>query len=233
MKPNAFTLGLFFLSLSIACDAKEECIADCGETPTDSNGEDSSDTAAPLCQDFTDQADAFIDANRACETLLDCVGVDGICYGGGAPSPCGQIAVSANADLSAWALIQEGMAESCECGAALCGSGIMCNAEQQCESTFGAPDFCDNVTRDVETFLAANRSCETDDDCVALDSSCHVDACSVVAVNVGTNPEDWARLDPLLGECQSDGPPGEWCNYVGECGAAVRCGDEGLCIAEF
>ncbi len=47
---------------------------------------------------------------------------------------------------------------------------------QECAAVFGGDEFCQNLERDVDTFLAAHRSCETNDDCTELTeltSICH------------------------------------------------------------
>jgi hypothetical protein len=88
---------------------------------------------------------------------------------------------------------------------------------------------------DVRTMHGESCEAVVDDaalDCTALNSSCHVDECSVVAVNVDTDPEDWATLDGLLGECEAENPDA-YCNFVGECGPEIRCGDTGRCEAVF
>ncbi|MGH1342472.1 MAG: hypothetical protein ACRBN8_13010 [Nannocystales bacterium] len=158
---------------------------------------------------------------------MDCVELSALCYRGPAAA-CGNIGISANADLDAWDAVYGEWTSSCECeGADPCGSELLCNEQRECEAVFGGQAFCTSAALDVEAFLAANRACEVDDDCVQLQSTCHVDDCSVVVVSVDTDPQDWERLDSRLRRCQTD--PEEVCNYVGECGAQHRCNDAGLC----
>ncbi len=233
------SLGLAFFLLLLGCDTKEQCVADCNGAETD----DPSDTADPgdetgapslACGELEAEADAFIAANNACETVLDCVMVDAICYGGEGRGPCGTSAISATADRDAWDALQEEMAGECQCGADACGPTVICNAEQQCEVVFGDPGYCESIQQDVQTFLDANRACEVNEDCAAFNSSCFVDECSVVGLRADTNPDDWTQLDTLLGGCEVEsGFDGEYCNYVGECGPTIVCGDDGMCTAQF
>ncbi len=239
MKTLSLRLSLVLLTGTAACDPKEQCVADCDsqgatdsdtdpvatETNADSETEDIENPA--MCDGFTQEATLFVEENRACETLLDCVAVDGICYGGPVSNPCGTIAISADADQSAWQDIAADLAGSCQCGANACGSVIMCNEAQQCEASFGSQDFCPSIERDVQTYLAANRACETDEDCTLVASSCHVDDCNGVALNVDASQEDWTTLDEALFACSVDGPAE--CNFVGDCGVDVGCSDAGQC----
>lgn len=180
-----------------------------------------------MCAEASEDATEFIEQNRACQTLLDCVFLDGYCYQGELSRPCGTLSASKSADLGAWQTIADEMEASCECLAEECGAATMCNDLQQCEAVFSSEAFCPSVARDVETFLAANRTCELDSDCMQLASTCYVDDCSVVAVNVDTDPADWAQLDGALWEC--DPEAGTLCNFVGECGVQHRCSDAGVC----
>jgi len=244
MKRALLTLGLTVALLGVACDSEEQCVADCdsqgssGSTSTGGSGsssdegtDSSSGGESPQCEGSENNVALFIEENRDCETVLDCVSVDGICYGGG-ESVCGAIALSSSADLDAWETIYGELTSNCECeGADPCGSVVMCNDAQQCESSFGDEAYCPSIEQDMQTFLAANRACEVDDDCMALKSTCYVDECSVVAVNVDTDASDWARLDELLRQC--DVPAESVCNFVGECGPDIGCGDNGQCEAVF
>lgn len=243
MNTLSLRLSLILLATVTACDPKDQCVADCdpqsatdsdtdpGETETNADSETESMPNDAICDALTQEATLFLEENRACETVLDCAAVDGICYGGPVSSPCGSVAVSAEADQTAWQDIAAGLAGSCECGANACGSVIMCNEAQQCESSFGSADFCPSIERDVQTFLAANRACETDDDCVPVESICHVDDCSVVALNVDASEDDWKRLDNILWECGLDDT--SVCNYVGDCGPSISCNASGQCEANF
>lgn len=245
MKSAFLTLGLTVALLEVACDSKEQCVADCdgqgltsGSEGSESGSssevgsESSSGGGALLCEQYEDDVTEFIEQNRDCQTVLDCVEVDGLCYGGDAENPCGSIGLSASADLDAWQSIYGELTGNCECEAGdPCGSALMCNEQQQCEASFGSEAYCPSIERDVETFLAANRACQVDDDCVQLSSTCYVDDCSVVGLNVDTDAADWARLDELLWQC--DVPAESVCNFVGDCGAELRCGDSGQCETSF
>ena len=93
---------------------------------------------------------------------------------------------------------------------------------------------CEDPQGDIDAYLAANKSCETDDDCTTMDSSCYVDDCAAIAVNLDADPEEWAVLDETLRDCsppREDNVP-EDCNYVGECGFEVFCSAEGQCTAD-
>lgn len=231
MKNALLTLGFVLALPGLACDSEEQCVADCdaqgssGQNPDTGSG--GSGGASLVCGEARDEATEFVQENRDCETVLDCVSADGICYQGDVSNPCGTLALSVEADLGAWQTIVNEMSSECPCSAAACGPTLMCNAAQQCEATFGSEEFCPNIARDVETFLASSRACEVDDDCMQLPSTCRVDDCSVVAVNVNTDPEDWAQLDNTLWGCGFD--DAALCNFVGDCGAEHRCSDAGFC----
>ena len=231
MKTTWLTFGLVLLLSTAGCDDKEQCVADCnGETGSES-GSETGNEPAPQCVDANDAATEFIEANRACETLLDCKYADALCYSGDAPSPCGTVALAVTADDDAWNALHGDIEGACEClGAPDCGPGLLCNEAGQCEAHFGDVErYCDSVQGDIETFLDANRACEVDTDCVGVESTCHVDECSVVALNTSASVEDWTQLDTLLAECG----PAAYCNYVGECGPEIRCSDAGRCEAVF
>ncbi len=221
----AYLLILLTLGVAasvVACDKPDQCVADC-EAATGSG-------TSSQCQDHTEAATQFIQENNSCETLLDCVHADGICYQGPLAGPCGGVGLSADADLNAWADLSDDLEQSCECGAPACGSGIMCNDEGTCELFVFSEDHCPSVQRDIATFLAANRSCQTDADCQAVLSTCHVDCCVYVAVNTDTNVEDWQRLDKALANCEKEAPG--YCNVVGDCAFPVVCGSQGECVVE-
>ncbi|MGH1347995.1 MAG: hypothetical protein ACRBN8_40950 [Nannocystales bacterium] len=241
MKRVFLTLGLTAALLVVACGSQEQCVADCDArgstgTPveTSSTGEPTTgepstgDVESAACREATEAATEFIEQNRECETLLDCDVVSGLCYSGPAPNVCGGLGVAVDADLGVWEPLEEAMLESCQCGADPCGAVPMCD-DNQCQSSFGAGNYCPSVEEDVQTFLAAHRACEFDEDCMQLTSTCYVDDCSVVAVNVETDPADWARLDDALRGC--DLPVETYCNFVGDCGVEVRCGESGQCEA--
>jgi len=120
-----------------------------------------------------------------------------------------------------------------QCGTDPCGAAVMCNEEQQCETEFGSGAFCPSIERDVQTFLEVNSTCEVDEDCVQLGSSCFVNnSCSGVVVNVDTNPGDWQQLDQLLGSCAQE-TSADYCNVVGDCGFPSRCSEAGRCEVVF
>lgn len=243
MKTLSLALALSTSILLVAgCDAEEQCVADCQAasstgTPSDDESGSSGDPAdastgqgSEICDDVTIDAMAFVEQNKACESVLDCTMVDAICFAGA--EACGSVGVSADADLGQWTELAEMMSGACLCGADPCGASVICNDANECEATWLSPDYCPSIEQDVEAFLAANRACEVDEDCTGLNSGCYVDECSVVAVNVDTNAEDWTTLDGLLGACGVENPDA-YCNYVGECAPEIRCGDAGQCEAVF
>ena len=240
MKSAVLRLLILVPLLSIACDAQDQCVADC-DTVAGSAGSSGSSGAAGssgtpttdgalVCADVRDEATAFILQNRDCETVLDCVAVVSFCYEGEVSSTCGEFGASANYDMDAWQAISDDLDAACgECGANPCGSPVMCNDAQECEAVFSSPEYCPSIARDIETFLEANAACEVDEDCKELPSSCHVNnECSGVIVNVDTSAEDWQQLDQTLQlDCSGSG----FCNLVGDCGVQPRCSDDGLCVA--
>lgn len=216
MRLSSIVLGF---ALSLATTA-------CGPTqPTETEGA----PVSAACQDHRDEATRFVEQNRSCKTVLDCVSAEAVCYDGSVSNPCGVVGLSAEADITVWDAIGSDLADSCECGAAECGPALLCNDAQQCESVFGSDAYCPSIERDVQTFLAANRACQSDDDCMELASTCYVDDCSGVVVNVDTNREDWTRLNELLSACAVDG--GTVCNLVGDCAFELTCTDEGQCAS--
>ena len=227
--PSRCIPAVALIGLLVSCSQKNECIADCGEASTGPQ-------VSPACAQATELATEFIDANNGCETLLDCVAADGICYRGPASGACGTVALSASADLDAWSGLEAQLQQTCECGAPLCGGGTMCSDAGQCQEIFGDDaTYCESVFRDVHTFLDAHRACKTAADCVFAMSTCYVDECSGVAVSSDTNLDDWKRLDATLAECdlpdrQTDQP--HYCNFVGDCGASMDC-VAGSCTAMF
>lgn len=85
------------------------------------------------CESATAAADAFIDANAACEDAADCVAVDGFCYGA---ATCGSIAVGSDHDADAWEQIRAALAGACECGADPCGASPAC-VDNRCVMQLG------------------------------------------------------------------------------------------------
>ena len=226
-------VGLLFaasaLLFSIACGTKERCVADC-----DAEAEPGNPSAPQSlsCEDARDDATAFVQANRACETVLDCTAVDGICYGGDdVANPCGTIGVSKDADFAAWEPILDEMRGECECGAAACGPTLICNEQSECEAVFGDQErICDSIAADVQAYLDQYNTCEVDEDCIQYDSTCVVnDGCSAV-MNAEASAEDWSRLDGLLRDCANDAAE-PYCNYNGDCASeSIVCSDEGRCV---
>lgn len=231
MKPIGLLLATFALVFSTACSTKERCVADCdAEAEAESEPGDPSAPQSLACEDARDEATAFVQANRACETVLDCTALDGICYGGGdVPNPCGAIGVSKDADVAAWEEIRDEMQGECECGAAACGPALICNEANECEAVFGDQQrICDSLAADAQAYLDEFNTCEVDADCLPYASSCVVnDGCAGVWLNAESSAEDWAQLDNALLECRTDGT---YCNYVGECANDVMCSDEGRCV---
>lgn len=242
MTNDFLMLGLAAALLGVACDSKEQCVADCngqgssGE-PQDTSSDDGSDSGSGgdslVCGEAREEATEFIEQNRDCQTVLDCVAVDGLCYDGDISNQCGTLGLSVNADMEAWQAIADDMSEACPCGGDACGPTLLCNDEQQCETDFGSGDFCPSIARDVDTFLAANRGCEVDEDCTQIGSNCYVDnGCFGVVVNVDTSREDWQQLDQMLESCALETST-EYCNYVGDCQFPSRCSDAGQCEIVF
>lgn len=217
------------IGLLVSCTQKNECIGDC-------SGASTSQQVTPACAQATDLATEFITQNDACETVLDCVSADAICYRGTASGACGSVALSASADLDAWAGLEAQLQQTCECGAPLCGAALMCSDAGQCNEIFGDDlTYCQSILRDVHTFLDAHRTCTTAADCVFAMSTCYVDECYGVALAVDTNLDDWKTLDSALAECDLPnvemGQP-VYCNVVGDCGASIDC-VSGQCTAMF
>lgn len=242
---TSLRLGLLLSLVCAACDAEEQCVADCdgqegtgsstGADPTGSGESGATGSAGALaCGEAMAAADAFVLEHQPCESVLDCATVFSTCYVGGAtPNDCGTVGLGATADLGVWELLHDDVAEACGCGQTPdCGSAVYCTEANVCASSpsSGGQDVCPSYLQDAQDYLAAHRSCEVDEDCVTLEGSCYVDDCSGVAVNRDADPEDWQRLDMLLWTCaelESDQPP---CNWVGECNFEAVCSDEGQCV---
>ena len=223
-----------------ACDGKKTCVADCdlaandgssSGLPGDSSSSEGSegDDLSLQCRANTDAATMFIEQNNACQTMLDCTQGDALCYHGRLARPCGAVGLSVDADFDTWAELMDELEQSCECGAAGCESDVICNDQGKCTAILSSEEFCPSIQRDIETFLVANRSCETAADCIALDSICHVDDCSAVALNATADLEGWKRLDEALAACEENAGVGRYCNYVGECAFTPVCDEQGQC----
>lgn len=218
------------LCATLACDRVDQCVADC-DSATATDGIPSGSSASSECIDNTEAATMFIAQNRDCETVLDCVRADGVCYAGALAGPCGEVGLAATAAVESWTELANDLEGSCECGAPECGADLMCNDTAQCETALFSQAYCPSIARDVQTFLAANKSCNTAADCRFAESICHVDDCSGVVLNTSANADDWARLDGLLWGCEETPKDPQFCNFVGECAFEVVCSPEGQCSA--
>ncbi len=238
MNTLRMTLTASFLALLLApgCGREDQCISDCdgvantqgGSTSDDSDASEGSDTEpSAACLDIEGEADAFVEANRACTTHADCQLIHAICYGGS--QACGTVGVAAAADLSAWETISEELGSACTCGAAECGPTAVCTDEGICEAQFGTDEaVCVGAQEQVEQFLADNRACEMPADCQYADKGCYNGpgtACVGVGLRADANLEAWASFSGELSVCGEDcGGP--------ECGASIDCVDN-LCVAVF
>jgi hypothetical protein len=217
------------------CDPKAKCVADCetadignsgsGSESGSSEGSEES-TATNACESATQDAEAFIEANRQCVTHADCKFVDGICFQGAA-AECGSVAVANSADDAQWDVLAEAL-QSCECGANACGATAVCTGDGICEAQFGTMEAeCAIAEQEVENFLADNRACEVDEDCQYVGKGCYdgpLVECVAISLNVDADLEVWDAIQEPLGPC------GHECGG-NDCGASVRCGADGLCEA--
>lgn len=179
-----------------------------------------------------DAAGAFVEANRACETVEDCSLRPGICSPG---STCGSVALARDGDAFTWETLSTTVVEACGCEVSTpCGAEVTCSAAGQCEAVNAGS--CDDIEQEVQDYLEDHRSCETDEDCQYLSSTCYVDDCESVTLNQDADPGEWEAVERTLLTCdwfydivgfQGAG----YCNFVGDCGYAARCSDEGRCIA--
>lgn len=234
--------GFVLLATLSACDTSERCVANCDEgstseggvttEPQGSDGTSSGGTAL-TCEEVTTQADAYIESHRACETLLDCETDWNVCFP--PASVPGTVALSSDALTNEWIEIADALSEVCPCEDPV-SAGALCTDAGECEAfnaetDVGRQEFCATVSGDVETFLAANTSCTVNADCVAVESACHVDECSVTALNTQASIMDWARLDEAGVGCTVGNGPGAECNLEAACAAGVECSDQGVCLA--
>jgi hypothetical protein len=242
------TLRLFFvlgaasaIAVVAGCDTKAKCVADCDDAGVESgseSGSDSdsesgsesdsdSDSGSPVCVDANADAQAFVEANRACTTHADCKLVEGICAGALADS-CGSVAVSSSADDAQWDALH-GALQSCnECGANPCGATAVCTEEGVCDAQFGTPEAeCAFAEQEVEQFIADNRACEVDEDCQELRNSCYrgpFGDCGSIPLNVDADLEVAEQLLAPLEACFD-------C-VSNDCETEARCGADGFC-AQF
>ena len=101
--------------------------------------------------------------------------------------------------------------------------------EGQCVGMGPVGDICPEVDADIATFLADNRACTGDEDCVGVAADCYEGpekACTQIALNTSADLDTWDRLHGLLETCV-DGCGGS------DCGASFSCGPQGLCVATF
>jgi len=225
--------SLLTFLLAAGCDGEDQCISDCDEVAntegsTDPDPSEGSDTEpSAVCLDVEGDADAFIQANRACTTHSDCQLFDALCYGGA--QDCGAVGVSTTADLSAWETIGEELGSACTCGADPCGATPVCTDAGICEAQFGTDAaLCADAQTQVEQFLAENRACETPADCQSADKGCYNGpgtACVDIGLRVDADLDVWDSVSAGLSSCGEDcGGP--------ECGASIDCVDN-LCVADF
>ena len=75
-------------------------------------------------------------------------------------------------------------------------------------ATLPACGDCEDEIEAARTFLDANRACQTDDDCVAVNTGCHTFANGVCGQaplqRDAAESEAWAALQDDLLNCQSD-----------------------------
>lgn len=179
------------------------------------------------CEKATAEAATWVSANRACTYVTDCTQLDALCFRGEGAGTCGTVAVSADADVEAWTELHDALS-GCGCGAAACGEWVACGDEGQCVGIGPAGDICPEVSRDAGDFIAANRTCSTNEDCQLVTADCYMgpeQACAEIALNVDADFQTWAELNTLLGQC---GPCGG-----SACGATAECGPTGSCGAVF
>lgn len=239
MRTSIRRVGSFVLLLSLsACnEGKEQCIADCDAESTSDTGSSETAGADPgpppsaACEAARDAAGAFVEANRACETVADCRLAPGVCS---PESTCGSVALTLSADtFGPWENLSEAVVEACGCEIdTTCGATVTCTDAGQCEAVDAGE--CEELEQNVQAYLEDHRSCEEDEDCGYLSSSCYVDDCESVTVNQDAQESEWQELDRTLGTCdwhydvigfQGTG----YCNFVGDCGYRTRCSDEGRC----
>jgi len=229
---NKRSLGLFLLVVLTACDTNERCVANCDDGAGSTSDDDVPTAGAALtCEDATELAEQFIETHRACETLVDCE-ADGrsLCLPG--VDVPGTVALSLDgfAEEEEWIELKNALGDVCPCEDSV-SSAALCNDAGECEAYNAEVDpdaVCPTVPRDIQTFLAANKRCTTNEDCVAVESLCHVDDCTSVALNVEADIMDWGWLDSREFNCMLAEEAG--CNLVADCTAGVECSDQGQCI---
>jgi hypothetical protein len=227
------------IAAAAGCDTNAKCVADCDEgddgvgsesgSESGSGSGSESGSSGGACEDANAEAQAFIEANRACVTHSDCKFADGICYQG-EEQQCGSIALANSADDAQWDAIHATLASECECGANPCGATAVCTAEGICEAQFGTMEAeCAFAEQEVELFLADNRACEVDEDCQWVEKGCYdgpLADCTAISLNVDADLDVWDQLQAALG------PSGHECGG-NDCGPQIVCSAEGLCEAPF
>ncbi len=242
---NQRSLALLLFATLPACDTNERCVANCEES-TGAASEDGSATDAQesvglptggaglTCEEVTAIAEQFIETHRACDTFLDCeANPRGVCFPPADVPGMVSLSLDDSSEEDAWRELEEALADLCPCVNPV-SVGSFCSEVGECEAYDAEADsqaICPFVPQDIETFLAANKACTTAADCVPVQGSCYVDACSVVALNTEADTFDWMALDSKAFGCAAAGEEAG-CNFVADCAAEVACSDEGLCIVE-
>jgi hypothetical protein len=216
------------IAVAAGCDTKAKCVADCDDAGVDSgsgSGSGSDSGSDAVCEDANADAQAFVEANRACTTHADCKLVGGICAGALAGS-CGSVALSSSADDAEWDALHAALEPCNECGADPCGATAVCTEEGVCAAQFGTMAAeCVIAEQEVEQFIADNRACEVDADCQDVDKFCYdgeLSQCVTISLSVDADLAVWEQLATALGPCGHD------CGG-NECGFGGHCGPEGLC----
>ncbi len=222
--------------LAAACDPDDKCVADCEQDDSTSEqptaGDDATETAdsgSPSCQATEAEADAWVQANRACTYVTDCTQLDAICYQGDERGTCGSIAVSRDADATQWTALHDELTTCGECGAAACGSEVGCSDAGECVSLGPTQDICPEVEEDIGDFIGSNRACTVDEDCQLVFANCYEGperACDSIGLNTAADLGTFEALHERLSLCvEACGGP--------DCGASVSCSPQGQCVATF
>lgn len=242
LSPGLLLLTTLCFTTIAACDTNERCVANCDEG-TGSTSEEGSSTdvqesdglpsggAELTCEELGAVAKDYIESHRACETLLDCETSRAVCSAD--PELPYTVVLSLAGISDEWFEIKDALNDVCPCDSEAYSVGVLCDEAGECQGYNAEVDtheVCPTLPGDIQTFRAANNGCTTNADCVAVESSCYVDACSVVALNVQASKMDWARLDQAGFGCTIGAGPGAGCNFEADCTAQVECSDQGQCI---
>lgn len=237
------------LAAAVGCDAKQKCVADCnGESATDSGSQSGSDTASAsatdsgsasagdVCEVAEQVLASYAADNRSCLVKTDCYLAGAICSTS-VPRMCGSTGLSTRGvEDDGWDPLYNGVEAACgseQCGAAACGADVICNAQAECEAVLGeqgSVGVCDPPFEAARDFIQANRTCTTDEDCVAVDGGCYQGVehvCTTVSLNADADVAAWQELESDLSACVG----GVGCGGP-ECGPSLRC-VESLCEAVF